>query len=305
MGARLTNISNFKEFTGLVDVSLGWNSLTSFPINELSSSIQNLNFQDNELRSLKITEALSNLTQLYLSGNPLVSLDINNSNVVRIFASDVSLSTFKLSLLPSVVQFEIGGQNLTSIDFTDFNPSYNFTIVNVTDCPILTTINLNNIQNIYNLSIQNCTSLLNIINSKVGRITIYYNTAITSYDFSDIMRSDSNLNQITMYYTTNVTSINLQNTPILSSFYLQDNTALTTIIPSAIAVGGDYIGSNFRVYNSPLTTSTVNSVLTTYDSIPGGLPSVHDILVFGQPPSGAGITAKNSLISKGWTIGTD
>lgn len=305
MGARLTSISNFAAFTGLQQLEFISNSLTSFPTNELNSNITHLNFQGNELESLEITETLSNLIHLDLDSNPLVSLNINNSSVQRINISGTLLSTFKLSSLPNVRNFGIGGDNLTSIDFTDFNPSYNFTTVNFTNCPILNTIDLNNIQNIYNLNIQGCSSLLNIINSIVGRVTIYYNTAITSYDFSDIMRSDNNLNQITMYNTTNVTSINLQNTPILSSFYLQDNTALTTIIPSAIAVGGDYIGSNFRVYNSPLTTSTVNSVLITYDSIPGGLPSTHDILVFGQPPSGAGITAKNNLIAKGWTVNTN
>lgn len=305
MGATLTKISNFAAFTSLKGLGFNYNSLTSFPTNELNSSIEYLDFQDNQLESLEITETLSNLIQLNLDSNPLVSLNINNSSVQIINISGTLLSTFKLSSLPNVRDFSIGGDNLTSIDFTDFNPSYNFATVNFVNCAILDTINLNNIQHIYNLNIQNCPSLLNIINSKVGRIIIYYNTAITSYDFSDIMRSDTNLNDITMYYVTNATSIDLQNTPILVNFYLQDVSALTTIIPSGVAVGGDYVGSNFRVYNSPLTTSTVNNVLTTYDSIPGGLPSNHDILIFGAPPTGAGITAKNNLIAKGWTVITN
>jgi hypothetical protein len=92
MGARLTKISNFKEFTGLRVVLLGWNSLSSFPNDEISSELIELGLQSNQLNSLNISN-FTILSTLYVGTNHLEELDIsNNPNIDTISANTNRLS---------------------------------------------------------------------------------------------------------------------------------------------------------------------------------------------------------------------
>jgi hypothetical protein len=58
--------------------------------------------------------------------------------------------------------------------------------------------------------------------------------------------------------------------------------------------------------NNKLNTATVNAILQFYDAVNTENYQLNlDSQTPSAPPSGAGITAKDNLIAKGWTVNTD
>jgi hypothetical protein len=73
MGARLTSISNFRAFTGLASVRFAENSLTSFPINEITSdSFNQLRIGNNQLIETSVNNIL-----IQLDNNGLLNGTVN------------------------------------------------------------------------------------------------------------------------------------------------------------------------------------------------------------------------------------
>lgn len=303
MAAKFTKISGFRAYTKLEQINLDNNSLTSFPMDEITNNLQYLYLSGNLFESVTVPEKLSNLLRLGVSFNPLTSLNINTSSIESLYMTGVPFSTYKIpSTLQNLIEIQIGGDNLTNVDFTDVNSSQ--LGVDFQGCSILETIDLKNKEAIYSILIQECPSLSSIVNGKLNRISIYFNTAITSYDFSNLFRTDSVSKQWSMYETTNVTSVNLGNL-IFEQNSSVNNTALTTIIPATSFLPNN-LGSNYSIAVTPLSTSTVNNILIACDGITGINPGwTKYIHLSGAAPTGAGITAKNSLIAKGWTVQTN
>jgi len=84
---------------------------------------------------------------------------------------------------------------------------------------------------------------------------------------------------------------------------------------ASIDLSGNPLISNINLNNNSLSTANVNSVLITLDglnltagncvSCNGTLPYLWLKQTIPAPPTGAGITAMNSLIAKGWHIDHD
>jgi hypothetical protein len=86
----------------------------------------------------------------------------------------------------------------------------------------------------------------------------------------------------------------------LTILYLHSTsvTYTTTTLPSA------WDNCNFRFDNCGWTTNIVNAWLIDMDTASTASTKSMDISGTNQAPSGPGITAKNSLIAKGWTVTT-
>jgi hypothetical protein len=109
-----------------------------------------------------------------------------------------------------------------------------------------------------------------------------------------------------------LTNIGLSNCGLTGVLNLTNNTNLTGIDISnnsitSIAGFTNTNMSNGLFNNNKLPISTVNTILTHIDS--KNLTGVYSLSTQFQnplaPPSGAGITAKNALISRGYMLSTD
>ena len=108
MGARLTKIKNFTAFTGLENIQLSWNSLTSFPTNEITSpDFISLVLDSNDFASIDVSN-LVNLQYLSLGYNQFTNIDISN-NVNLISAPFASNRLTETSVNNILIQLDNNG----------------------------------------------------------------------------------------------------------------------------------------------------------------------------------------------------
>ena len=99
-----------------------------------------------------------------------------------------------------------------------------------------------------------------------------------------------------------LTSLNISNNTLLEGLLVGHN-QLTSIIPPASINNMTFL----NVINNKLPVSAINQLLILADNSTAALPNLFssNSQTPSAPPSGAGITAKNSLIAKGWSVSTD
>ena len=108
MGAVLTSISNFAAFTSLQELKLRWNSLTSFPTNEITSpDFISLVLDSNDFASIDVSN-LVNLQYLSLGYNQFTNIDISN-NVNLISAPFASNRLTETSVNNILIQLDNNG----------------------------------------------------------------------------------------------------------------------------------------------------------------------------------------------------
>jgi len=130
-------------------------------------------------------------------------------------------------------------------------------------------------------------------------------TGLESINFSDnslstFSMSGSFPNLTIISITRNeLTSIDISNLTDLISFYINSNPLTDINIVSNINL--KFVG----IGNAELSESAVNNILIQLDN--NGLTNGGVGLSYGgnAAPTGAGITAKNNLISKSWTVQTN
>lgn len=130
-------------------------------------------------------------------------------------------------------------------------------------------------------------------------------TGLETLEFSDnsistfsMSGSFPNLTNISMQRN-GMTSINISNLTNLTSFGLNQNPITDINIASNINL--NFVGLN----TTQLTESAVNNILIQLDN--HGLIGGACAMTSGTSaaPTGAGITAKNNLIAKGWSVSTN
>lgn len=119
MGARLTNISNFRAFTGLEYVTIKYNSLTSFPVNEMiSPSFIGLDLTSNLFTSIDVS-SLVNLENLELCNNQLTTIYLSSLvNLIRLELCYNQFTTIDISNLVNLQFLNLSGNQFTTIDIS-------------------------------------------------------------------------------------------------------------------------------------------------------------------------------------------
>lgn len=117
-----------------------------------------------------------------------------------------------------------------------------------------------------------------------------YNIGITG-DIDDILEITLDFDQLTSINTTGLTRI--------TSIDASDNSLSTINIDTSIHL------VSVSLENNSLDVASVNDVLQKLDSFGNLSGEVYLDLGTNAAPTGAGITAKNNLLAKGWTVTTN
>lgn len=230
-------------------------------------------------------------------------LTINNNGdilVTVLIPAAPLVVVFSMALTsPNQVTFDWGDGNTNTYNVSNPSPSHIYTTTGTKTISIkfaaassLTSITFSTSTTQVSITHPNLTALITYINSN-GILSSFDGTNLSGSSLLNFVRLDNIANlgsfdgtglpaalQKLWLFASNITSVN------------------TTTIPAGV--------NDFRASNNHLTVSNVNAILIALDS--NGLLN-GNLNLGGQTPaaapSGAGITAKNNLISKGWTVLTD
>jgi hypothetical protein len=161
--------------------------------------------------------------------------------------------------------------------------------------PISNTVQSIKIRN-NNISIINLSNYINLLDIELA------GTNITSLSLAN-----NPLLDLIFINNTNITSLSLANNPLLYNVEISQNSNLATLIlPSTFNTSI----SLFNAYSCKLPTSTINEILFKLDrdsTENNGTCYLYGQIPFAPPTSGPpdGITAGNSLLSRGWDVVVD
>jgi hypothetical protein len=199
-------------------------------------------------------------------------------------------------------------QNLNELEVIDYQYNTSPTTLNLSGMPKLTTafiyydslteLNVKNNRSLSVLEISN-TPLTSLDLTKNINLTLFYltNTESTAeIDFS----KNINLESLSMIFISNIPVINTSTLTKLQALYVYNNYGSVT----GIDVSNNIKLTRIDLDNNLLSTETVNQILIDVDSFPfistGFTKFVS--LAGNSSPDGLGITAKDNLIGKGWTV---
>lgn len=258
-------------------------SLTSITGLSTCTGVTTLQLWNSNLTgSLLDLSGCSNLKTLQISGNPNLSgLDVTNNPLLDfLYCQDDNISSINLTNNTQLKTLGVNGNNLTSLDLTN----------NVKLTTLLA------YQNPSLPSITGLSSLIDLVTLNV------YNCAIPSINLT----SNTNLETVAVGGTS-LTSLTLTTCTKLKSLAATNSISVTTLnLPSTVP---DL--KTVNIGGLSLTQSEINSILVKLDAngLTGGTFNSADT---GSPgsgtnavPSGSGLTAKASLISKGWSVITN
>lgn len=290
-----------------------------------------LSVADNNISSLNVT-GNTGLTTLYtyLNSNLTVITGLNTCtamNVLQVWNCNLVGATFDISALTNLIVLQISGNsNLSTLDVTNntilrelYCQDDNLSTLDVTNNPELTvlwangnnlsTLNLTNNTKLTSLKIYQNTSLglptgfsgltkLEYIDTYNCNITVPLNyTPFT--ELKTVVGGNTALPSVNLSTCTKLEWINITNSPSVTTLNLPSTLTNTTIV---------------RASGCGLTSSAVNDLLTKLDangkSNPTPSPTSTNYIVelsggTNAAPTGAGITAKNNLIAKGWSVTTN
>lgn len=259
------------------------NLLTNYPV--INSTI--LTFVD---VSNNLISNVPNFT-----GTPnLLEISFNNNNVNGFINLSVlsALRVFDFSNTGTGTNIITGLSNLSS------NPL--LTIVSLRACSLSSIPNISSLTNLslFDISNNNITGILDVTNNP--------NLTILEVSNNNLTTTPSLLNnpllQIISFTNTNITGVlNLTNCTLLTSINVSNNnlTNLQGFVNTSVG-SGNFFSNNFSI-------SVVNTLLQNMNS--KNLTGLFQILIGAQtppaPPNLLGLSAKNALISRGYTVNTD
>jgi hypothetical protein len=200
------------------------------------------------------------------------TVDWDNLTVIQVPNSNRNITSFTVgNQTPSLTSLELRNTLITSLEINNL-PSLTYLSCFNVFTPSQTSLTLNNVP------------LLNEIEC--------YATLITSLDFSNV----PSLKWLTCR-NNELVSLNISNNPQLELLNCSSNYELTTI-----DISNNPLLNNL-VCRAALTVDSVNDILINLDNF--GLTNGYvDIYNFFAIPTGDGLTAKNNLLAKGWTVTT-
>lgn len=239
--------------------------------------------------------------------------------------TDAEAATKIQNELGSTTQF-ITVQNTTQLTTVDLSAVTELVDLQFNNNSALTTINISNLTRIdRDLIVDNAPLFnnLNIPSLTVGNQIKINETAISSLDFSNCtmkgidIKYNANLTSIDastmssgfiwILNNPNLTTLNLSNlSKVTKQLTVSNNNLLSAINISSL----NDIGNNNTIYfhNNGFTSNIVNSLLAQFVAITPSLTGKNIFLSNQQPaapPTGQGITDKNTLIANGNSVYTD
>lgn len=252
---------------------------------------------------------LANLSTLYFGGCSLTSVDLSGlQNQVAFSLFNCTIPTLTLAgggFYNVVVFFGTYGDmdftgcpNLNSITMSSDNPPAFGTLVcgdiTVAGSATLTAITLGGNQATYgNVNASNCTALATVL--LLGGITPF----IPSFGSLNFSGCTSLATLTTAESEISASTLNVTGCTALTALSVF-STTLTTVTISTLPAAG-----SVGFQGCALNVASVNAILVALDAngLSGG--QVYLDLGTNAAPTGAGLTAKANLISKGWTVATN
>lgn len=317
------------DLPNLLAISFRNNSLSG-PLN-LSSRTPMflLTVADNNITSLNVT-GNTGLTTLstYINPNLTVITGLNTCtamNQLQVWNCNLVGATFDISALASLVILQISGNsNLSTLDVTNntllrelYCQDDNLSTLDVTNNTALTILAANG---------NSLTSLNLTNNTKLKTLLLYANTGLalptgfsglTELEWVDIYNCNVtvpfdctpflNLKKVSAG-NTSLPSVNLSTCTKLEWIYIRSSPSVTTLnLPATLS-------NTTLVYGDgcALTVAAINDILVKLDA--NGVSNTQSVTNnyiikldggTNAAPTGAGITAKNNLIAKGWSVTTN
>lgn len=230
----LTDLGGIEYFTGLTDLNLQGNALTSLDVSK-NVNLTKLNLRDNSLTALDVSKNV-NLTDLDLWGNKLTELDVTkNVNLTNLDLWGNALTALDVTKNTALTDLDCTGNQLTAIDVSnntelvDLNLQNNrLTALDVSKNTKLQFLSCNN-SSIGTLDVSKNTELLGLnctgcgltnldvsANTKLQSLSCYNNT-LTELDVSGLTElnqlqcSDNRLAELDLSANTKLTWINCDN----------------------------------------------------------------------------------------------
>ena len=288
-----------------------------------------LTVADNNIASLNVT-GNTGLTTLYTYINPNLTVitGLNTCtamNVLQVWNCNLVGATFDISALASLVILQISGNsNLSTLDVTNntllrelYCQDDNLSTLDVTNNTALTILAANG---------NSLTSLNLTNNTKLKTLLLYANTGLalptgfsglTELEWVDIYNCNVtvplnctpflNLRRVSAG-NTSLPSVNLSTCTKLEWIYIRSSPSVTTLnLPATLS-------NTTLVYGDgcALTAAAINDILVKLDA--NGVSNTQSVTNnyiikldggTNAAPTGAGITAKNNLIAKGWSVTTN
>jgi len=217
---------------------------------------------------------LSNCTQLTavtLDYCSFGALDLTTLTLTTFSAGAATFTSVDLSGMASLTSMSVFGSTLTTLD--------------ASGCSALGSVNMGGAL-LSSADFSNCTDLLTLlIDNTQGSFSLNLSNCTTLAD----LRADTSSEVIGMNLTgcSGLTGIFMPNVPNLVTVTL-------TTMPASVVMAGAAL--NVASVNAILIAADANGALSGTMDLSGGTSAA---------PTGAGITAKNNLIAKGWTVATN
>ena len=266
--ADYNNITGFKSISSeLLELSAEYNAVSEWTL-QFPVDLELLSLRSNQLSSFRWSAMNAGLQGLNLAQNQLTAWP------------DVALPA-------GLISFNIWGNRITG-----FNPAYPLPAgINYVDLSgnLLTTFTPGT------TFIQGKDFLISIVLQNMPGLTTFNMPANTL----------ESINSSLSLAGTGITAFNETNLPAVGQLYLS-GAQLTQFTPTVVHAGCNY----YDISDNNLNTAAVNAALINLDSKSSSFDLINNRRVYlkqrvAAPPSGAGITAKNNLISRNWTIDTD
>lgn len=271
--------------TNISQLSVNNNNLTALDVSHLSS-IGDLICNHNSISTLDLSSTAVG-GDLYVYNNNLTTIDLSNSpNIDKFIAANNSLTSITVGSSTSLGEFRVNDNSLTSVDVSNYPNLYTLELGNNS----LTSLNISSNTALKDFEVYNnsLTSISFTNNTLLEDISMGGNSGITSLDITML----PNL-EVLSANSIGISSLNTSNNSLLRFIYILNATSLTTL---DISNNPDINYLNF--YGNNQTEASTNNILIDLDtaSLSNGT------LRLRNNKSGAGVTAYNSLIAKGWNI---
>lgn len=284
---------------------------------DLSGVMQlvNIRIADNEALTILNVSDLEIINQSFIfRNNPLVTtLNLPNLEIVDILdingsanINATSLQQVDVSALVDARDFALRATNISTLTANTMLDIRRSIIIN--NNTSLSSLNLNSVTIAENINIFENSSLttINLSNfntdasNTFSQVAIVNNAILASLDVSSLERANS----INIHFNSLLTAVNLpQFTNSTSDISIIQNSSLNTI---SIPLLDELYFINFS--NNNLDSNAINSLLNQFVSITPAIMNQF-IQLNGQqplaPPTGQGITDKNTLITNGNIVSTD
>jgi hypothetical protein len=217
----------------------------------------------------------------YTDGLPVHTVNFYISDISKIDWIMLSGDNINIKKLTNLNWIEIDSTNDSIIDL----PDANLTTIMIFECPNLTTINY--------------------YNNPVDYISYYKSIGLFPNSIINPI-ANLNLRHFDIYRMSGI--LNLSNSTKLNDLYVRDNLELTRIImPPTLPLGTNHNEVHLIASNCALDEETVNTILILADSA-ATAPYMASVYLNGgtnAAPTGLGLIAKNSLLSKSCIVETN